>query len=110
MELFWALGLSEFIVILSSVLGWHQRVGALQAGVTGISFFGIVQRTAQLLLVIPDKEFCVLQSSIAQLNQPLSPSEKQEVYALAKHLWKHTNFQLYQKWSLTPFPLLMNAL
>lgn len=60
MELFWPLGLSEFIVILSSVLGWHQRDGALQAGATGISFFGIAQSTAQLLLAIPVKEFCVL--------------------------------------------------
>lgn len=35
------LGLPEFIVVLSSVLGWHQRVGALQAEATGIFFSGI---------------------------------------------------------------------
>lgn len=35
------LGAAEFTVVLSSVLGWHQRVWALQAGEAGISFSGL---------------------------------------------------------------------
>lgn len=51
MEQCWALGflgVAEFTVALSSVLGWHQRVCTLQPGETGISFLLALVRCSDL--------------------------------------------------------------